>query len=92
MGRTRPGWRGHDHTARVFCDLVTKILDGEDPGGGFNLEPWHSLRRRLLGLRDPTVPPKTEPTCPPGYHFVQRIDGVYTCLCGEYRVAPQTAP
>lgn len=41
-------WRGHDHTSNVFCALVTKILDGKDDGGGFNHEPWHTLRRRLI--------------------------------------------
>lgn len=41
-------WRGHDHTSKVFCELVTSILDGKDAGGGFNHEPWHTLRRRLL--------------------------------------------
>ena len=46
-------WRGHDHTAAVFCQLVTKILDGEDNGGGFNYEPWGTLRKRLVALMDP---------------------------------------
>lgn len=46
-------WRGHDHTSKVFCELVTDILDGKDRGGGFNHEPWHTLRRRLLDARRP---------------------------------------
>jgi len=44
-------WRGHDHTSQVFCQLVTDILDGKDTGWGFNYEPWHTLRRRLLTPR-----------------------------------------
>ena len=43
-------WRGHEHTAVVFCQLVTDILDGKDTGGGFNYEPWHTLRRRLIKM------------------------------------------
>ena len=43
-------WRGHDYTALVFCQLVHKILDGQDDGRGFNIEPWATLRRRLLAL------------------------------------------
>lgn len=44
-------WRGHDHTTQVFCDLVVKILDGKDDGGGANHEPWGVTRRRVLALR-----------------------------------------
>jgi hypothetical protein len=43
-------WRGHDHTTKVFCHLVTEILDGKDDGTGVNHEPWHTVRRRLLTL------------------------------------------
>lgn len=45
-------WRGHDHTARVFCQIVTKILDGRDDGQGFNVEPWGTVRQRLLALTE----------------------------------------
>lgn len=45
-------WRGHDHTARVFCQIVTKILDGQDDGHGFNVEPWGTVRQRLLALTE----------------------------------------
>lgn len=43
-------WRGHQHTATVFCNLVEDILDGKDDGKGFNYEPWHHCRQRLLML------------------------------------------
>lgn len=43
-------WRAHEQTTQVFCDLVTKILDGNDNGGGANHEPWQTLRRRLLAM------------------------------------------
>jgi len=29
---------------------VTRILDGKDDGGGSNMEPWGTVRRRLLAL------------------------------------------
>lgn len=43
-------WRGHEYSAILFCELVNKILDGKDDGAGYNYEPWHSTRRRLLEL------------------------------------------
>lgn len=43
-------WRGHDHTAAVFCAKVTEILNGKDEGKGFNHEPWHAVRQRLIAL------------------------------------------
>jgi hypothetical protein len=45
-------WRGHQHTAEEFCRLVNEILDGKDDGRGFNYQPWHDTRRRILGLVD----------------------------------------
>jgi len=45
-------WRGHHATTLVFCALVNDILDGKDDGAGFNCEPWHTLRRRLLTIRE----------------------------------------
>ncbi len=44
-------WRGHEHTTLSFCQLVNRILDGQDEGRGFNCEPWGALRQRLLGLK-----------------------------------------
>lgn len=41
-------WRGHQQAALVFCQLMNEILDGKDDGRGFNYEPWHSTRRRLI--------------------------------------------
>ena len=55
-------WRGHDHTSRVFCQIVTDILDGKDNGAGFNHEPWGTLRRRLLALA--ALPPPADPWQP----------------------------
>lgn len=43
-------WRAHDYTAKVFCQHVTEILDGQDDGVGANTEPWRTVRRQLLGL------------------------------------------
>jgi hypothetical protein len=47
-------WRGHHHTALVFCRKVDDILDGKDNGGGANHEPWGALRRRLLAIAAPS--------------------------------------
>lgn len=43
--------RGCDRTTDDFCRETIKILDGHDDGTGVNLEPWHSVRQRLLGIR-----------------------------------------
>ncbi|TPJ86916.1 MULTISPECIES: hypothetical protein [unclassified Mesorhizobium] len=42
-------WRGHDHTATVFCKLVNDILDRK-PVRGIANEPWESTRTRLAAL------------------------------------------
>lgn len=42
-------WRGHDHTAEVFCQLVNEILDGK-PVLGVSREPWQNTRVRLAKL------------------------------------------
>jgi hypothetical protein len=34
----------------ALCSAVTAILDGEDTGEGVCLEPWESMRRRLLAI------------------------------------------
>lgn len=43
-------WRGHEHTAEVFCKLVNEILDGKPLGGGIAGQPWEDTRRRLEAL------------------------------------------
>jgi len=43
-------WRGHEHTAEVFCRLVNEILDGKPIGGGIAVQPWEGTRRRLEAL------------------------------------------
>lgn len=50
-------WRGHDKTATIFCQYVNEILDGKDDGSGWDYQPWHDTRRRLLNLA-PKVPKK----------------------------------
>ncbi len=40
----------NDQACALFCAQVTDILDGKDDGTGGNLEPWGSVRRRLLAL------------------------------------------
>lgn len=48
-------WRGHEHTAEVFCKLANEIMDGKPAGNGIAGEPWESTRRRLEVLvRDQT--------------------------------------
>lgn len=36
-------------------EIVTKILDGQDDGQGFNIEPWATVRRRLLAMTEQTA-------------------------------------
>lgn len=43
-------WRGHDHTAKAFCQHVNAILDGRDFVSGICSEPWESTRRRLASV------------------------------------------
>lgn len=43
-------WRGHEHTAAVFCQKVNELLDGSDDGRGVSNDPWERTRRRLLKL------------------------------------------
>jgi hypothetical protein len=43
-------WRGSDHTIKVLCDKINRILDGEDVCHGVCSEPWESTRQRLLKL------------------------------------------
>jgi hypothetical protein len=43
-------WRGHEHTAKVFCQLINEILDGNHPIGGVSNEPWESTKKRLQQL------------------------------------------
>jgi hypothetical protein len=45
-------WRGHDQTVQAMCHQINRILDGKDDGRGTCNEPWESVRRRLLALRD----------------------------------------
>lgn len=42
-------WRGHDHTAKVFCKMVNDLLDGK-PANGVAGEPWEFTRRRVASL------------------------------------------
>lgn len=44
-------WRGHWHSAEVFCQKVNEILDGKDDGSGVGNPPWEPTRRRLLALK-----------------------------------------
>ena len=44
-------WRGCDATFAAMAEQLRKILDGEDDCTGACQEPWDSLRRRVLGLR-----------------------------------------
>lgn len=48
-------WRGHEHTAAVFCQKVNELLDGKDDGKGVANPPWETTRRRLLAVRAATV-------------------------------------
>lgn len=45
-------WRGHDHTAKVFCQLVNEILNGKDVSAGLSGEPWQTTKMRIAQLRD----------------------------------------
>ena len=43
-------WRGHDHAVASLCQILNKIMDGEDDRSGTASEPWESVRRRLLAI------------------------------------------
>lgn len=49
-------WRGQDYAATTFCDLVHDVLDGCNDGlqegETVSVEPWESLRCRLVALRN----------------------------------------
>lgn len=42
----------YDQGSSECIDAVTRILDGTDNGEGANYEPWGTLRRRLIAMRD----------------------------------------
>jgi hypothetical protein len=42
--------RGEDYSFRMFVHHVNLILDGKDEVKGVNMEPWGTLRRRILKL------------------------------------------
>jgi hypothetical protein len=44
-------WRGCSATFAAMSEQLRKILDGEDDCSGVCQEPWDSLRRRVLDLR-----------------------------------------
>jgi hypothetical protein len=44
-------WRGSDAAFATMCEQLRKILDGEDDCKGKCQEPWDTLRRRVLALR-----------------------------------------
>jgi hypothetical protein len=45
-------WRGCDATFAAMSEQLRKILDGEDDCAGVCNEPWDTLRRRVLTLRE----------------------------------------
>src|SRR5262245_18146283 len=45
-------WRGIDCGIDQCLEAVAKTLDGTDDGTGVAPEPWESIRRRLLDLRN----------------------------------------
>ena len=44
-------WRGSDAAFAAMSEQLRKILDGEDDCKGVCREPWDTLRRRVLALR-----------------------------------------
>jgi hypothetical protein len=44
-------WRGSDAAFAAMCEQLRKILDGEDDCSGKCQEPWDTLRRKVLALR-----------------------------------------
>lgn len=56
-------WRGQEHAVRVMCQLVTDLLDGEEPSGVCN-EPWETVRQRIAALVKQTVDYHDRPTGP----------------------------
>lgn len=72
-------WRGHEHTAEVFCKLVNEILDGKPLGGGIAGQPWEDTRRRLEALVN--RPPKIMP--------VEQCGAVRKCMASPQSYASQ---
>ena len=65
-------WRGHDHTAKVFCQLVNEILDGNDVSHGISGEPWQATKMRVADLRTKLATAEAErrPTDPESSHDI----------------------
>ena len=46
-------WRGNDRGCEAVCEIITKILDGQDDGSGVFREPIQTMRARLRALVTP---------------------------------------
>lgn len=47
--------RGHADAVEFICRLANHVLDGKDDGKNTAKEPWQSLRKRLLEIREAVV-------------------------------------
>lgn len=45
-------WAAYEHGCRSCEVAVANILDGNDTGAGSTNEPWNTLRKRLLEMKD----------------------------------------
>lgn len=51
-GANEGEWAAYEHGCREMEAALARILDGEDTGAGIARDPWETLRRRVLALKD----------------------------------------